>query len=394
MESIAQLVRVRKRGRVEATPHAVIFTPKRDYWSQCGTKNLRGSEGVDGRIKGLSAKSLLRLRDAIARTSHTSGEYRVYGSCLTIPWGSKDPQDPTNPTRLDASKIWRNWTHNLGRLLDELMAGIIYRVELQTRRAVHWHLMIYLDSKCSLDTYQKVIKIYEHCASHPDFGIYALCTAKKRKRTPDGIVETPMIDTGSRGDVASCTHQLILQILRWSWVKTLKSYHDDLKLKEAWGALVAPVAPGAPCALLPDIKTFDYCFDTIPLDGVKSGIAYLASHTTKHKQDQLGYDGKQWGYLGRKFLCQPKPLQLDGFDEMPLEVRSRAYRLIRHWVKVNRPLTDWKAVEPRRRSPPGDADAFFYSGLVVRNLHALYLFGTPREVVSRAFDCAINSIGG
>lgn len=46
----------------------------------------------------------------------------------------------------------------------------------------------------------------------------------------------------------------------------------------------------------------------VKVDAVKSNIAimrYLCDHTAKSKQAQLGYLGKQWGYINRKFFKSP-----------------------------------------------------------------------------------------
>lgn len=379
MGSVSKLVLQRKRARVEETAHAVYIQNAVDRVLQVKTSNLRGNID-DGRIKGLSAHALSRLRDAIARTAHVSMDYSVYGCCLTIPWGDKDPDAPGNPTRADAAKIWRRWTHNLGRLLDSWNIGIIYRVELQTRRAVHWHMMVYLPNRVNLQAIvnalaQSIMKV--KCS---------LTTARKKSGRS-------MIDCGS-----NVGHAYLMHLLRLSWINAVNQVHDEIRTGAAWSALVAPVAPGSDHAAPSDIKSLDYCFDSIPLDGVKSGIAYLASHTTKHKQDQLGYDGKQWGYLGRKWLVEPSPrvLELSGVpDDVSYRARVLAYRTIRHWCKVNRALTDWRTVRPSSKVVGDDeSSARVYCGLVSRNPRPLYLFGTPGEVVRQAFDCALQNIGG
>lgn len=381
MESVSYLRLVNKPAKVEKAAHAVIVTGARNHAVQVNTGNLRGSID-DGRIKGLSRHALDRLRDTIARTSHKSLDYRVYGVCITIPWGSKRGDNPGDPTQADAAKIWKRWTHNLGRLLDRWSIGIIYRVELQERKAVHWHMMVYLpndiDFRAAMGAFCDVFQ--------GRYGRYAMCFSKKRNGRS-------MIDTASHE-----THGVILLLLRMSWITTLSDCHEEFKTNAAWADLAAPVASGSALVSFPEIKTFDYCFDSIPLDGVKSGIAYLASHTTKHKQEQLGYEGKQWGMLGKKHLVQPKPALLSIDDASAgVEYRARvlAFRLIRHWCKINRSMTDWRVVQPRTVWVDSvDGDVRVYKGLVTRNPRSLYLFGTPSEVVSRAFDCALNSIGG
>lgn len=368
MNSVAKMYRVRKSPKIEKTAHAVIIGGSADYWRMSTAENLRG-QGGDGTIKGLSRNALSRLRDAIARTTHKNPEYRVYGCCLTIPWGDKDPESPLNPTQADASEIWREWTNHLGRLLDKLHIGAIYRVELQQRKAPHWHMMVYLPCDFVLGDLLKLVE-----RQKPDFP-----SAKKSNGRA-------IFDMGGGGEVAT-THYLALSLLRWSWVKALASWHSTAVSVRAFAALTAPVAVGggegsAPPP--PEVRTWDYCFDCIPLDGVKSGIAYLASHTTKHKQEQLGWQGKQWGYLGQKWLSEPSALRLDTSGGLSLDERILAYRLIRRWVKRNRYRTDWLKVCKPRRLIVGDA-VEVYKGLVVRNSGSLYLFGTPGAVIAQAF---------
>lgn len=380
MGIVSYLRVVNKSAKVEKAAHAVIVTGARNHAIQVNAGNLRGSID-DGRIKGLSRHALDRLRDTIARTSHKSLDYRVYGVCMTIPWGSKTGTAYGDPSQSDASKIWRRWTHHLGRFLDRWTIGIIYRVELQERKAVHWHMMVYVPNDIEYNAALAAL-----CGVFKGrHGSDALCLCKKRNGRS-------MIDTGGND-----THANILRLLRMTWIKTLDECHDEIKANEAWSALAAPDASGSDHPSFPDIKTFDYCFDSIPLDGVKSGIAYLASHTTKHKQDQLGYEGKQWGYLGKKHLSQPKSalLSLDGVSaSTEYRARVRAFRLIRRWCKVNRSMTDWRVVQPRVVRVDGEdgEDVRVYKGLVTRNPRSLYLFGTPAEVVSRAFDCALDSL--
>lgn len=367
--SIAKLYRVRKAARIEKTAHAVIIGGSADYWRISTDNNLRG-QGGDGTIKGLSPNALSRLRDAIARTTHKSPEYRVYGCCLTIPWGDKDPESPLNPTQEDASEIWREWTHNLGRLLDKLRIGAIYRVELQTRKAPHWHMMVYLPNDYAIGDLVKLTERYS-----PNIPI-------ARKSSGRAV-----FDLGARCDEVATMHLLALSLLRGSWVNALSNWHNA-----AVRARTAPTRPHlcAACEPLapppPEIRTFDYCFDCIPLDGVKSGIAYLASHTTKHKQEQLGWRGKQWGYLGRRWLTQPAALRLETPDGLSPESLTRAFRLIRRWVKRNRFKTEWLKVCKPRRLLVGEGVEVF-KGLVVRNSGWVYLFGVPPEaVIARAFD--------
>lgn len=371
MNRIAQLTRIRKRARVASLPHCVRVDGSADYFRQVviNKQNLRG-QGGDGKIKGLSAHALSRLRDAIASTEHESGSYRVYGLCLTLPWGDKDGGDGS-PTQADGAEIWRDWTHHLDRLLDKWHIGAIYRVELQKRRAVHWHLMLYLPVDIDFDNLHKAVIT---AFSKVKGGAWPIPSAKTRHGRP-------MLDVGDFDDDTSRSHSLLLHLLRISWINTLALWHDGAVSGRALARLSRGDALPPP---LP-IKSWDYCFNAICLDGVKSGLAYLASHTSKHKQEQLGYTGKQWGFLGRKWLREAEPVDLAAESQLSHDVRARAYRLIRRWARRNAQHTDWPAVRPRRVLLD---DCEIYCGLVIRNTRTLYLFGATRNIVERAFECA------
>lgn len=394
MKSIAKFAVIRKRSRIEKTAHAVLINGDRFGVVKLNPQNLRSNADADGRIKRLSRQALDRLRGAIARTEHIDGSAIVYGCCMTIPWGSADPSDPKNPTRKDAAAIWQRFTNHIGRFLEKWRIGIIFRVELQARKAVHWHLMVYMSNRIDANAAMAA------CVASKLLPRFGLCYTKKRKEPRRG---RPLIDTGADSlefmsdewQIRSA-HFWVLQMLRLLWCNSCKEIHDERMNETAWSALVAPVAPGADCAALPsDIRTFDYCFDAIPLDGVKSGIAYLASHTTKHKQDQLGYDGKQWGYLGRKWLCEPKSefLDIECLDEsLRYRLRVLAFRVIRRWLKVNRSGSDWRVCRPRSKFVNGGSFRVD-SGLVVGNSRVLCLFALPADVVRLAFESSAREMG-
>lgn len=370
MRSISKLVRVSKAARVEKYEHCVSIQGAANYTQSINLDNLRSSGRVDGSIKGLSRQSLSRLRSAIASTAHTSGDYRVYGACITVPL--------SGITQEDCAVIWRTFTHNIGRVLDLWHIGIIYRVELQQRRAAHWHMMVYLPSNIDGDPLTGWMSLLRGFAEVSPSVVLTKSTAAGK----------PMIDVGdSVGDPIAYRHYYLLSILRLHWIKSVCIYKS---------ATPTPTdANGCACggSVSRPIHTFDYCFNVICLDGVKSGIAYLASHTSKHKQEQLGWTGKQWGFLGRKWLVSSPPV-----DIVPAEycsdrsVRIVAYRYIRKWARRNAFGSDWRVVRVRRSIL---SDGFtLHSGLSVLNTRSLFLFGPASGVVGLSFELARRTLYG
>lgn len=61
---------------------------------------------------------------------------------------------------------------------------------------------------------------------------------------------------------------------------------------------------------------------------------YIADHTSKSKQAQLGYIGKQWGYINQKNFVNEKPLYIDfSTDEQRIFFTRHIKRLCHYSVK-------------------------------------------------------------
>lgn len=59
---------------------------------------------------------------------------------------------------------------------------------------------------------------------------------------------------------------------------------------------------------------------------------YLTDHASKHKRDQLGYQGKQWGVVNRKLFAPPRRA-----DEcLTFDDESHRVRFFRAWQRFNR----------------------------------------------------------
>ena len=65
-------------------------------------------------------------------------------------------------------------------------------------------------------------------------------------------------------------------------------------------------------------------------------LRYICDHATKAKQAQLGYQGKQWGYLNRKNFVELPPIKFEGLQGRALVLFNRQLqRLCRFRVKCD-----------------------------------------------------------
>lgn len=341
--------------------------PKKPPMAVC-LQNLRSYKGEDadedegkGKIKGFSPHAMSRLRTALCRAQHREAAC-CYGICLTIPWGR--PGSPGCPGQDVAGQVWREFQHNLSRLVDVLRLGAIYRVELQQRQTTHWHMVAWLP--VDLDAAELGRRFSKMTASKPWRKLPCSRSILPKAKRKDGHAMLDTVDYDVPDAVRS-SHFLALLLLRIAWMRACCVVHS--KTKDA--------AP---------IRSWDYCVNSIPCRDMSAAYSYLASHSTKHKQEQLGYIGKQWGYIGKKWLNEADGDTVQGFEtNMCPSRRAVAFRLIRRWIEKHRSASLSRLVEPRRRMVDGFE---LYTGLAVRNIHRINLFGVPPSVILQALDVA------
>lgn len=372
MRSISKLLVVENRPTMTKYHHALAIRPGGFYGVKVlRADNLRSNSNADGTIKGMSSNTLCRLRQAIARTRHKETDYKIYGVCFSIPWG-----EDKEVTQADARAIWEIFNKHAARAFARLGIGAIFRVELQERQAVHWHLIVYLPE--NLDG-QRALKLL--LRQKTPRGCMPFCVAKHKDEKTGKY--KPVISTGSHK-----AHYAAISYLRLLWVNACDKYHTRLMMKAMPDTLpLAPVAGGGVSRIAPpsSIKSWDYCVHCFPMVDVRGGMQYLASHTAKHKQEQLGYKGKQWGYLGGASLVADKGVASSSFDSLTDPQRVRFYRTVRDWCKKYRPHSIWHKVKPRMITRGG---VDFFNGLSIRNHRRLYLFGVPDSVIRQAIKGA------
>lgn len=163
-------------------------------------------------------------------------------------------------------------------------SAIIYRVELQTRGAPHLHCVCYLDREDETSALGEAQR-----AAMPDVARVAF--AKMR-----------------------------LQNL---WLSALD--YDDMR--QVYGASRHAVD-----------------FDDLTADDCSALFKYLCDHTSKKKQAQLGYKGKQWGILGRDNLCDESSIELPAFPSLHSEGVFWRYirKLTRYRISDETRTKKWK----------------------------------------------------
>ena len=158
-------------------------------------------------------------------------------------------------------EIWELWRKNyLMRKYSD--CAFIWRIELQQRKQAHWHCVGYM--------------------SMHDEKLESL------KVSPHNIALTKA------------------QELKNDWFSFISN-----KVGQNWSEKT--------------LKGASYCSCNVkPLSGVKgvNVVGYLADHTSKHKAQQLGWKGRQWGIVNKRLLSDSPSESV----EIPLVVHIRACR--------------------------------------------------------------------
>lgn len=212
-----------------------------------GRNRKAETPAVRSRISNFSSHARLRLREALAKSDIPGCE--KYGLSFSLPWRNL-PVDCCDQYR----RLFNIFGVNFRRTFPS--SAVIFRHELQRRKAPHCHMVLYLG----------------------------------------------LTDRVSSFD-------LLRDKLSNLWVSALDvvGYYG--------GSRSSAMA---------------YSCHLEPLDNLPSLFRYVCDHTSKSKQAQLGYQGKQWGYLNRKLLIGSKvPLFRFPSDDSKVS-------FVRHITKLGR----------------------------------------------------------
>lgn len=166
-------------------------------------------------ISRFSSASRRRLREILATARPIEDGCSPYGLCLTIPGDIRTPDE--------VRELWRDWIDH--HFIRYFKMPMIWRIELQTRRQAHWHIVVWS---------KDFVRVFE---------------------------------------------------LAEDWKRTVRSKFGPFKEAteygfEEYGVKVQPLGSASESGV----------------------IGYLADHTSKHKQSQLGWVGRQWGVVNRRLL--------------------------------------------------------------------------------------------
>lgn len=229
--------------------------------------------GERGKVKGWSEASRRRMREFLLTSKPVDG-LTVYGVTLTVPGPPITPQE--------ASHLFDHFTKNY---LTRNGCGMVWRIEVQKRGAVHWHGII---------SAPRALRVADFPA--PLRADYALrCYWSEALKV-----------------LGKCDHDT-----EWQGrpVTLLNHFRGDL--------------PGA------DVHAFNVQME----GGEGAWLRYLQDHATKSKQEQIATGfGRHWGIVGRKCFESSRPIESHEFKSAKSFSRFlRAYhRLIRPVMSYRR----------------------------------------------------------
>lgn len=235
-----------------------------------------------GKIDGLSAASLRRLRDAILQ-SDVPG-FAPFGLTLTLP-GGKVPENVT--------EIFKKCLHHFGVAFRRSFpdGAILYRVELQERKAPHLHCIVWASPRRSPDYGPQTERPFPLRMDRFEFCPYV--TSPVPLQNPVNPIDLHILED------SDAVFRLWFQVVINHW--ELCSEKEIFPFGLHGGLCTIFAADG----------------------GRQSAMRYLADDISRRKQAQLGYDGKQWGFIGKQNI---KTLQPD------FVLKGRDYYNMCKWI--------------------------------------------------------------
>lgn len=335
-----------------------------------------------GKISGFSHHSAKRMRTALLYSEIPDCLH--FAVTLTVPWLGKDENGQyVHTKRLSSGKTVRSgdysgyydeWRSTVLRFRMAFARAFprsasIYRNEVQGRGAPHMHLLCYIareDERNALGAYGYDWRGKEAPRGGCRAPLPAVSAGGGSAAAESGAASVassePSLRAVSEADVFF--EVVFAEIVRKLWVRSVWDMHGGT----GWA--------------FADGKAFHcVCFETSKRRS--SDMAkYISDHATKHKREQLGYVGKQWGYISRKNLVQSW-LAEARFDS---ELHHAIFlRLLRRYCGYNSPVR-----KPQFRDNPYLAGGprvpvWEFKRRPLRRLCGVF-FGASENAVRRLFE--------
>lgn len=283
-------------------------------------RKLKG--GKRGSVEGLSTASRRRLREALASARPVAEDgkaYAVLGLCLTIPNpdGVLDDEKAAKYARA-LNLMFDAWHHRMSRAWPSV--GWIWRIELQKSKMPHIHLVGYAP---------QADLVKPHVIGEPSEESIANAVGRWLPLLPD---------CRSLGYIVDDVH-FTWKPNKYGWGITPAIAWDA---KEFWLSCLHKQGLWMQGA---DVRAVDAQLLTS-----RNCIHYLCDHQSKRKQEQLGWQGRQWGIVNRRALC------FNASDDIPTDAHlfARLRRILlrcysSHRYAVPLPMITKSRERPSRR---------------------------------------------
>lgn len=213
-----------------------------------------------GDITTFSANSQSRLRVALSTAKWKGGECRRVGLTLTLPWAA---------TPDEWRDLWASWVALLGKRYKS--ASVIWRIELTTGKA-------------------KTSGGFRRCHVHAMVWLPVDAPLRKKDSALWAQIEIDEIRA-----------YINMEAIARTWIDNWMSRKPSLTEAQMMHAI----------SIGGDHKR-DGLFVQWLDKSTDGAIHYLCDHATKHKEEQLGWNGRQWGIINRRNFDFSQGKTLDG----------------------------------------------------------------------------------
>jgi len=247
--------------------------------------------GIRGKVTQWSRASRRRMRNYLLTHRGVGREVSV---TLTIP----GPPVPLETAR----HIFQNYSIELTKR----NLGAIWRVELQPRGQLHWHLLATVPEGSKTEDlreawFDQIIKLG---------WVQVWWDVKKHGRCGHALEEGP-------------DYEIDRNYVQEPGEVYPGIYSDQLDLFEEYGP--RPTISFANRLMLPGANK--RCTHLDEYDGRGNWLRYISDHATKRKQEQVAESvGRHWGVIGRKYFTEVAP------DEVCL-LKDREYWQVVRWCQ-------------------------------------------------------------